>query len=249
MNSSKGALALAGFDPCGGAGVLADCKTFEFYGIRGYGVITAITAQGPQSILSIHEVPASALLDSARALKKQTSVSAIKIGMLFNASTVKAVKEACDLFQSVPIVLDPVIEASDGTRLIDDEGLALMKSLLFPIAEVITPNAIEATLLTGIKVQDTKSVFDAGQALLLAGARQVVIKGGHISGAPTDTLITADGVTEFLGKRHPGKGMHGSGCVFSSALAALLGKGKSLSEAVLTAKEHTRDMIRKTAEK
>ena len=238
-------ISFAGFDPSGGAGILADCRTFEQFGFHGKGIITALTVQGTKKVYKTVGIPVDVILDSAMALSKEGSVSAIKIGMLFNEATVNSVNKALDLFNSIPVVIDPVICASDQTALIDDLGFIAMKQKLFPKADVITPNVPEAEKLSGIKIDNEKSALKAAFILLELGPKSVVIKGGHLKNEPVDFLATPTLTRKFYGKRIEGPSVHGTGCMFSSALTAMLAKGESLENSILAAKEYVAKKIEK----
>jgi hydroxymethylpyrimidine kinase/phosphomethylpyrimidine kinase len=237
-------LTLAGFDPSGGAGVLADCRAFEFFGIHGAAIITALTSQGPFKVSRVEPVSSDWIADSAKVLSDQTNVVAIKIGMLANADTVKSVVRALEYWKAIPVVLDPVLDASDGTPLIDAEGAAEMQRRLFEKTMVITPNAGEAARLCGRPVTNADEATAAGEQLLEMGVQAVVVKGGHLPGPPIDTLITGEGRWVFEGERLAGR-VHGTGCAFSSAIAANLALGRELPEAVLEAKKYVAELFRR----
>lgn len=234
----SGALTIAGLDPSGGAGILADCRAFEDFGFRGMAILSAITVQGPSGVLGVFDVPEGTIIESAETIARQTNIKAVKIGMLNKASIVRQVAKACDLFNSTPIVLDTVLAASDQTALLDKPGIKQMILSLFPKVDVITPNAPEAQALTGLKVNDQDSAFKAGRALLEMGAKSVVIKGGHLPGDATDYLISPGVEIAFAVVRVPGVNARGTGCAFSSALAALLGRGFNLDKAITKAKSY-----------
>lgn len=237
------AMTFAGFDPTGGAGVLADCRTFESLGFRGIAVITAMTVQCSTAVDHVEGIPDRVLRRSAEVLTDHMAPSTVKIGMLHNALTVETVAEACRRLSEIPMVLDPVFAASDGTRLLDDAGLEAMMKLLVPRVDVITPNVQETLKLTGVNVRDETDVAAAAERLFDLGARNVVIKGGHLSGDPIDFLVTRKGRWSFRSKRVDGPAVHGTGCVFSAALSALLGRGLDLKMAVGEAKGFVTDYI------
>ncbi len=241
----SGLVSFAGFDTSGGAGILADCRTFETFGFDGMAIMTAFTVQGANRIAGAFEVPAGTIYESARLLARERRIAGIKVGMLFNEATVKETARALDLFHSGSIVIDPVINASDGTVLLDAPGIETMKTLLFPKARVITPNVPEAEFLTGLKITGEKSIEKAGKILLKMGPEWVVIKGGHLKGRPVDYLATEGSLAKFDGKRIIGKSVHGTGCLFSSALTALLARGHGMDISVKKAKDHVTGIIEK----
>jgi hydroxymethylpyrimidine kinase/phosphomethylpyrimidine kinase len=155
------------------------------------------------------------------------------------------VADGCSHFPGVPIVLDPVLASSSGTPLIDVEGIEAMKELLFPKATVITPNVPEAAYLTGIDVRDENTAYLGAEKLLQFGCKHVVIKGGHLAGEPKDFLVNLQGRRTYQAERIDGMDIHGTGCMFSSALAALLGQGKSIGDAVARAKGMVVERIKK----
>ena len=246
-NKRSSALTFAGFDPSGGAGVLADCRVFEAFGFYGMAVVTAFTVQGPRSVESVLGVPDGLILRSAGALAEQAAIAAVKIGMLFDAHTVREVAQSIDLFKTAPVVLDPVIEASDGTRLIDDDGIEAMKEALIGKVDAITPNVPEAERLTGLKIEDEASAFKAAEKLLELGAGCAVIKGGHLNGDPVDFLAASGLRRSYRTQRITGPQVHGTGCAFSSALAALLGQGCDVQAAVPRVKEFVLEIIKQKA--
>ena len=239
----KTLLSMAGFDPSGGAGVLADCRVFAYYGFRAAGVITAMTVQGPQSVKSVRGVERELIHDSMQVLFEQVKISAVKIGMLWNREIVEEVSRSLDLVKPKIVVLDPVLAASDGTPLITDEGVEAMVELLFPRATHITPNVPEAQQLTGVFIHDDDSLEEAGALLLAKGPGAVIIKGGHREGKPIDWLITGEKSQPIYGERIPASDVHGTGCMFSSALAANLVLLEGNKKAVQQAKAYVTEQI------
>ena len=240
------ALTFAGFDPCGGAGVLADCKAFEAHEIKGVAILTAITSQGASRISRVERVSEKSILESAKILSEEFNIPAIKTGMLHNAETVDAVIRALEFFSDASVIVDPVLRSSSGTRLLDEKGEKTMIESLFPKAAIITPNVPEATQLTALSIENVESAFRAAERLLEMGPGNVIIKGGHLQGAPVDVLVNADGRWSFEGNRIKGQPMHGTGCVFSSALTALIAKGYPVKKAVVNAKQFVEGEIAKS---
>lgn len=236
-------LTFAGFDPSGGAGVLADCRAFEAHGIRGAAILTAITVQGASRISRVDGVSERVILESAKILSEECNILAIKTGMLHDAKTVGAVTRAIEFFSDAPVIVDPVLRSSSGRRLLDEDGVRVMIESLFPKAEIITPNVPEASELSTVCINDIETALKAAGQLLEMGSEQVVIKGGHLPGAPVDVLVSARGHWSFIGERINGQPMHGSGCLFSSALAAQIVKGSEMTEAVQKAKKFVENNI------
>ncbi|MDD1757404.1 MAG: bifunctional hydroxymethylpyrimidine kinase/phosphomethylpyrimidine kinase [Methanotrichaceae archaeon] len=226
-------LTIGGSDSGGGAGIQADIKTFSILGCHGTCVITAITAQNTLGVQKIFDVAAEAVSDQLESIIDDFQVSFAKTGMLYSADIVRAVAKKLD-DSSIPIVLDPVIEAEAGGRLLRPEAIGTMKDLLIPQARVVTPNIFEASDLTGIHVRDLQSMEMAARAIIEMGAEAVIVKGGHLN--CTDLLMKGENVYLLRGQRVKG-GNHGVGCTFSAALMSYLAKGRSLKEAAEAAKD------------
>lgn len=232
------ALTIAGSDSGGGAGIQADVKTFSALGVYGASVITAITAQNTLGVTAIHDVPADVIAAQIDAVMSDLAVNAIKIGMLSRVDTIQAVAAGLQRHAAVPAVLDPVMVAATGARLLQPDAQAAIVAQLFPLAEIVTPNLHEAAaLLDCATAQDEAGMTAQGRALLAKGARAVLMKGGHGEGPDAvDLLVTPEGVARFSAPRHPTRNTHGTGCTLSSAIAAGLAKGLSLADATKQAK-------------
>lgn len=232
------ALTIAGSDSGGGAGIQADLKTFSALGVYGASVITAITAQNTLGVTAIHDVPADVISAQIDAVMSDLAVDAIKIGMLSRVDTIRAVADGLQRHDKVPVVLDPVMVAASGARLLQPDAQAAIVTWLFPLADLLTPNLHEAAaLLEGPLAHDEASMSAQGHALLAKGARAVLMKGGHGTGRDAvDLLVTPQGVSRFSTPRHPTKNTHGTGCTLSSAIAAGLAKGLPLADATGQAK-------------
>lgn len=226
-------LTIGGSDSGGGAGIQADIKTFSILGWHSTCVITAITAQNTLGVQKIFGVDAEAVSDQLESIINDFQVSFAKTGMLYSANIVRAVAKKLD-DSSIPIVLDPVIEAEAGGRLLRPEAKEAMKELLIPQARVVTPNIFEASNLTGIHVRDLQSMEIAANAIIEMGAEAVILKGGHLD--CTDLLMKGENVYLLRGQRVKG-GNHGVGCTFSAALTSYLAEGRSLIEAAEAAKD------------
>ena len=234
------ALTIAGSDSSGGAGIQADLKTFSALGVYGASAITALTAQNTQGVTGIHDVPADFIVAQIDAVFSDLEVGAVKIGMLSRASAIEAIGAALDRHKAKNIVLDPVMVAASGARLLADDAIATLRKVLIPRALLITPNLPEAAALTGTPMaKDEAGMAAQARQLLQAGARNVLIKGGHGEGADSvDLLMGADYDERLAAPRHPTRNTHGTGCTLSSAVAAGLAKGLDLVAAVRAAKAY-----------
>ncbi|HPE64185.1 MAG TPA: bifunctional hydroxymethylpyrimidine kinase/phosphomethylpyrimidine kinase [Methanothrix sp.] len=225
-------LTVGGSDSSGGAGIQADIKTFGALGFHGTSAITAVTAQNTLGVRSVHPVPPEVVGAQLDALIDDFEISAAKTGMLHNGEIVEV---AAGFFEraNIPLVVDPVIEAEAGGRLLSSPALDLLCERLIPIATVATPNIFEAEAITGIMVSDEESAVLAGQAILDLGAEAAIITGGHLDG--DDVLVSGEGHRVIRGERVAG-GNHGVGCTYSAALTSLLAKGERLETAAELAK-------------
>lgn len=243
-------LSIAGSDSSGGAGIQADLKTFSALGCYGMTAITALTAQNTQGVRAIHSVPVSMLRDQIDAVVEDIGVDAVKIGMLHSPEVVEAVAQALDAHGLKQVVLDPVMVAANGAKLISDEAIAVLVSELFPRALVVTPNLDEASLLLGRPLTQSDALAEAAQALLAQGAHAILLKGGHLPGHDVlDILVQAhaNGQDNVIQRLHSVRisthNLHGTGCTLSSAIAAYLALGCNLSEAVLAARTYVRGAL------
>ncbi|MGA7959208.1 MAG: bifunctional hydroxymethylpyrimidine kinase/phosphomethylpyrimidine kinase [Xanthobacteraceae bacterium] len=233
------AVTIAGSDSGGGAGIQADLKTFAAFGVYGATVITALTAQNTKGVFAVHEVPADFIAAQIDAVFSDLDVAAVKIGMLGNAAAIEAVAAGLVRHGARNVVLDPVMAATSGERLLRADALdALLK--LIPRASVVTPNLPEAAALLGLAAaRDDSEMLGQGQKLLELGAAAVLIKGGHGSGPDSvDLLVETAGSTRFSAPRLRTENSHGTGCTLASAIAAGLAKGLLLGEAVSEAKTY-----------
>jgi hydroxymethylpyrimidine/phosphomethylpyrimidine kinase len=237
-------LTIAGFDPSSGAGISADLKTFAANNCYGVAAITALTVQNTQGVSDVRPVEATLLKASIQAVMADGRVKAIKIGMLSNRAIAGVVREVLDANPALPSVLDPVARSSSGKELIDAAGLDYLRKELLGRATVITPNMDEAAALTGMKVENVEGMKAAAQKLVEMGARAVVVTGGHLDKA-VDILLDSAGCQTFTGDRIKTDATHGTGCTFSSAIAANLALGRQLSDAVVMAKAYVTEAIRK----
>jgi hydroxymethylpyrimidine/phosphomethylpyrimidine kinase len=232
------ALTIAGSDSSGGAGIQADLKTFAAFGVYGASVITALTAQNTQRVSGIHEVPPDFVTAQLNAVFDDLDIAAVKIGMVAQLSTIEAIAIALSRRSPKHIVLDPVMVATSGDRLLSADAVSALRERLIPLASLITPNLPEAAALLEESVaSDETAVANQGNRLLAMGARAVLIKGGHGKGRESiDYLFSGDDMIALPAPRIPTANTHGTGCSLSSAIAAGLAKGETLEQAVRSAK-------------
>ncbi|MEH2526430.1 MULTISPECIES: bifunctional hydroxymethylpyrimidine kinase/phosphomethylpyrimidine kinase [unclassified Bradyrhizobium] len=232
------ALTIAGSDSSGGAGIQADLKTFAALGVYGASVITALTAQNTSGVSGIHQVPAEFVTAQIDAVFSDLDVGAVKIGMVAQPSVIDAIVAGLNRWSPKHVVLDPVMVATSGDRLLAAEAVDALRTKLVPLASVITPNLPEAAALLDEGVAaDEAAVEQQGRRLLALGCKAVLIKGGHGEGAESiDYLIDSTGVTALAAPRIATKNTHGTGCSLSSAIAAGLAKGEGMETAVRNAK-------------
>jgi hydroxymethylpyrimidine/phosphomethylpyrimidine kinase len=234
------AVTIAGSDSGGGAGIQADLKTFAAFGVYGASVITALTAQNTQGVAAIHDVPADFIAAQMDAVFSDLSVGAVKIGMLSQPAVIAAVAAGLDRHGQTDVVLDPVMIAASGDRLLAPEAVDVLRRDLIPRALIITPNLPEAAaLLEAAPAASEGDMRDQVMGLLALGPRAVLLKGGHSDG-PESVDIFFDGAVELRlpAPRIATRNTHGTGCTLSSAIAAGLAKGLELVEAVADAKEY-----------
>lgn len=240
MKSYLRVLTIAGSDSGGGAGIQADLKTFSALGCYGMSAITAITAQNTMAVTAIHPVPAAMVGAQIRAVLDDIGVDAVKIGMLNTPEVIKEIAGQLAADACSKIVLDPVMVAKSGDKLLQDAAISALRRELIPLAAIITPNIPEAEVLGGQSISSREEMATAARALLKLGCGAVLIKGGHFSGAESpDCLVDGNGRTLWLeGKRIDSPNTHGTGCTLSSAVAAFLARGLEMAEAVQAAKEY-----------
>jgi hydroxymethylpyrimidine/phosphomethylpyrimidine kinase len=232
------ALTIAGSDSSGGAGIQADLKTFAALGVYGASVITALTAQNTLRVSGIHQVPAEFVTAQIDAVFSDLAVGAVKIGMVAQLDNIDAIAAGLKRWSPKHVVLDPVMVATSGDRLLASEAIEALRSKLIPCASIITPNLPEAAALLGEPVAESEAAVEhQGKRLLAMGCRAVLIKGGHGEGAESiDYLIDPQGTRALAAPRVATKNTHGTGCSLSSAIAAGLAKGEGLETAVGNAK-------------
>ena len=234
------AATIAGSDSGGGAGIQADLKTFSALGVYGASIVTAVTAQNTEGVAAIHDVPPHIIAAQIDAVFSDLAVAAVKIGMLAAPLAIGVVAAGLDRWRAAHVVLDPVMIATSGDRLLAPDAVALLKRDLIPRALVITPNLHEAAALTGLPLAQNEDEMRAqAHALLGLGAKAVLIKGGHAQSAQAvDLLVTPAAVARFSAEKIDTPNTHGTGCTLSAAIAASLAKGHTLAEAVADAKAY-----------
>jgi hydroxymethylpyrimidine/phosphomethylpyrimidine kinase len=232
------ALTIAGSDSSGGAGIQADLKTFAALGVYGASVITALTAQNTLGVTGIHCVPADFVTAQLEAVFADLDIGAVKIGMVADAAIIHAVAEALRPRPPRAVVLDPVMVATSGDRLLAADAVDALKTKLIPLATVVTPNLPEAAALLNETLASSAAAIEAqGRRLLAFGSRAVLIKGGHGEGRESvDYLLTENGIETLSAPRVATQNTHGTGCSLSSAIAAGLAKGEDLATATRNAK-------------
>jgi hydroxymethylpyrimidine/phosphomethylpyrimidine kinase len=233
-------LSIAGSDSGGGAGIQADLKTFSALGCYGMTAITAITAQNTQGVRAIHGVPPDILKAQIEAVVDDIGVDAVKIGMLHSPEVVQVVAWAIRYYGLKKVVLDPVMVATSGDRLIAEETVQVLVKELFPLVGVITPNLDEAELLLGHAITGVNALEPAGAELLALGAKAVLLKGGHLRGDQVVDVLLQPGLPtlRMATTRIESRNVHGTGCTLSSAIAAYLALGLDLVQAVTQARAY-----------
>ncbi|EQB64295.1 MAG: hypothetical protein RBG1_1C00001G1874 [candidate division Zixibacteria bacterium RBG-1] len=234
----KVALTIAGSDSGAGAGIQADLKTFASLGVYGTSAITAITAQNTVGVKSVQELPAQMVKDQIEAIFNDFEVEAAKTGMLANSEIIAVVAELVKKFKLKNLVVDPVMVAKSGDPLLKPEAINDLKSKIFPLALVVTPNLKEAEVLTEMKITSIEDMKKATSKILNLGPKAVVVKGGHLEGKPIDVYYDGTNFQELDAPRIMTNNNHGSGCTFSAAICGFLTLGLDLYSAVVSAKEY-----------
>ncbi|HOP79251.1 MAG TPA: bifunctional hydroxymethylpyrimidine kinase/phosphomethylpyrimidine kinase [Armatimonadota bacterium] len=242
----KLALTIAGSDSSGGAGIQADLKVFADLGVYGLSVVTAVTAQNSLGVQKINKVPQRIVAAQIDSVVRDMGVDACKIGMLFSEEIVSRVAERIVRREIPNVVLDPVIFAKDGSRLLLARAVQRMRQELIPKCLIVTPNLVEAAELAKIQVTDLDSVKEAAKRIHDFGPNYVLIKGGHLDGEPVDMLYDGSQFVEYRSERVEGPTMHGTGCVFSAAITARLARGDSVQDSIKFAKDYIVASIKKS---
>ena len=238
-------LTIAGSDSGGGAGIQADLKTFAAHGVFGTSAITAITAQNTLGVVAWQALPADLVTAQIEAIAGDIGADAVKIGMLANAAIVEAVGAAIEDMNLPHVVVDPVMIAKGGDRLLEADAVAAMRAELLPRAQIVTPNVPEAEVLAGMPVRSLDDMREAGRRILRLGPRLVLVKGGHLDGPDSiDIACTADGTFDIRRPRIDTRHTHGTGCTLSSAIAANLALGLTDRDAIERARDYLDGAIR-----
>ncbi|ADV26876.1 phosphomethylpyrimidine kinase [Pseudoxanthomonas suwonensis 11-1] len=239
------ALTIAGSDSGGGAGIQADLKAFAAHGVHGLSALAALTAQHTRGVTAVHVPPLDFLEAQIDACFDDFDIRAVKLGMLATAGVIEAVARALERHRPPHLVVDPVMVATSGARLLEADALEALRTRLLPLATVITPNLPEAELLLGRPITDLDAMAEAAHALRTLGARAVLLKGGHLpgSGDVVDILVDAEGEQRTAHPRLQGEA-HGTGCTLASAVAANLARGLSLRQACSDATDYVHAALR-----
>lgn len=237
-------LTIAGSDSGGGAGIQADLKTFAALGCFGTSAITAITVQNTRGVAAIHPVPAAIVQGQIAAVMEDIKPAAIKIGMVHSAELVQTIATQLKKY-AVPVVLDPVMVATSGDKLIADHTIEKLKQELLPLAAVVTPNLDEAQVLAGMQIRDVTDMKKAARVMLETGCRSVLVKGGHLKGPRLyDVYLHQNGdMRIYESVAIVSYNTHGTGCTLSSAIAAFLARGMELAEAIAHARGYVHQAI------
>ena len=237
-------LTIAGSDSGGGAGIQADIKTISALGCYGSTAITAITVQNTIGVKSIHDVPIEIVRDQILAVMDDIKPDAIKIGMIHTPELASMIYSTLKKYSEIPIILDPVMVATSGDKLIKDETIELLKTKLFHLANLVTPNLDEAEILTKFKIQTTTDMIDAAIAILETGCGAVLIKGGHLRGNKLfDVYFDKNNHHIFESERIETNNVHGTGCSLSSAIASFIALGHQLPGAIQNARNYIHSAI------
>ncbi|NVY97006.1 bifunctional hydroxymethylpyrimidine kinase/phosphomethylpyrimidine kinase [Lactobacillus sp. DCY120] len=240
----KKVLSIAGSDCSGGAGIQADLKTFAAHQVYGMSVITSVVAENTARVLTYQDIAPEIVQAQIEAVFTDIQPDAVKIGMLSNPETMKAVAASLKKWHPANIVLDPVMYAKNGAALMEAEAIDTLITDVLPLADVITPNIPEAIKISGQEISDLAEMKTAAQAIFASCHTAVLIKGGHKIGAATDILFDGQSFYSYSSDRIPTTNTHGTGCTFSSAIAAELAKGQSLNQAIQQAKSYITTAIR-----
>ena len=251
MKKIKGTvLTIAGSDSSGGAGIQADIKTISSMGAYAASAITSITAQSTKGVDDILELPIKIIKNQIKSVVTDFKIDSVKIGMLYSDEIIIAVKSELEkLSDKIPIILDPVMIAKDGTRLLSFNAINQIIKELFPISELITPNIPEAEQITNTKISSEKDLLNAGKIIISMGAKNVLLKGGHLKGKNLLDILFHEGqIMYYKSTRIETLHTHGTGCTFSSGIATGLAQKLSLVESVKRAHKYVNDAIRHAPE-
>ena len=231
-------LTIAGSDSCGGAGIQADIKTMSALGCYAASVITAVTVQNTMGVSAVHAVPPEIVAGQIRAVMDDIRPQAVKVGMVNDINTIKTIADTLAEYDIEHLVVDPVMVATSGARLMQDDAVGVFTERLMPLATLLTPNVPEAEVLSGISINDKSSMDNAARIIQDRGCKALLIKGGHIEGRKIDRLYTSMGrEREYEAANVATRNTHGTGCTLSSAITSYLAMGYAIGEAIAAAKE------------
>jgi hydroxymethylpyrimidine/phosphomethylpyrimidine kinase len=239
-------MTIAGSDSGGGAGIQADLKTFQALGVYGASTLTAITAQNTLGVTAVHEIPTETIAAQIDAVAEDIGVDAAKTGMLSSAEIISTVVDRVRHWQMERLVVDPVMVAKSGDRLLREDAVEALIRQLLPLALVLTPNVPEAEVLAGSALDSDAAIREAARKIVDLGPRTVVMKGGHRAGDAIDVLFDGRDFLEFRSERFETPNTHGTGCTFSAAIAAGLAQGLDITDAVGDAKRYVSEAIRRS---
>ncbi|MFP4446565.1 MAG: bifunctional hydroxymethylpyrimidine kinase/phosphomethylpyrimidine kinase [Desulfosudaceae bacterium] len=240
------ALTIAGSDPSGGAGIQADLKTFQAHGLFGMSAVTAVTVQNTRKVYDVQEIEPVIVHEQILRVFEDIAVDAVKIGMVSSIALIDSIADALGRVSLPPVVLDPVMISKSGYSLLRAEARTALVERLFPLAEIVTPNIHEAELLAGFTIRTLPEMEAAARQMVAAGAAKAVIKGGHLAGeAAVDLAYDGVRCETMTAPRIATRNTHGTGCTFSSAVAANLARGAAFFPAVAAAKQYITEAIRR----
>jgi hydroxymethylpyrimidine/phosphomethylpyrimidine kinase len=244
-------LTIAGSDSGGGAGIQADLKTYAAIGCYGMSVITALTAQNTRGVTAIYALPPSFAVEQMQAVFTDIGADAVKIGMLYSAELIEVITEELNKHRVRNIVLDPVMVAQSGDKLLQDDAIQAIKDHLMPVADVVTPNLPEAETLLSQKIETIEDMQRAARSLAQYGGRSILIKGGHLDESKCTDLLYLTEEDRFVmleAERIETRNNHGTGCTLSSAIAAYMSRGNGIEDAVRKAKAYIQQAIQRGAQ-
>lgn len=234
----KNILTIAGSDSSGGAGIQADLKTFAAQGVYGMSVITAVTAQNTQGVMGVQNISQDIIAKQIDAVFQDIEVAAVKVGMVSQIETITTIALKLEKYHVQNMVLDPMMVSKSGYHLLEPDAKQVLVHKLLPLATIVTPNIPEAEVITGQAIKTLNDMEQAAQVIYKMGPNYVLVKGGHLENDATDILFDGEKTTYFRGEKIGTKNTHGTGCTLSSAIAANIGKGYSVIDAVTEAKKY-----------
>lgn len=242
----KKLLTIAGSDSSGGAGIQADIKTFSAHGVFGMSIITAVTAQNTEGVFAVQDITPDIIQKQIEVIFDDIPVDGVKIGMVSKSETIKIIAETLGKYSAKNLVVDPVMISKSGYDLLQPEAKEALIKCLLPMATVITPNLPEAEVITGLEISTIEDMKKAAIEIYKMGPKYVLVKGGHLEGEAVDVLYDGNEFTYYSSPRIHTINTHGTGCTLSSAIAANLGKGLSITEAIDDAKDYITRAIKES---